>query len=77
MDYEFSIGWMFGGLAVALAGGLIVIFYKQIADGLAGGVSSYEKVKLFGIIAIVLGLLITSNLLPAILTWLVQLMFKI
>ncbi len=77
MDYEFSIGWMFGGLVVALAGGLIVIFYKQIADGLAGGVSSYEKVKLFGIIAIVLGLLITSNLLPAILTWLVQLMFKI
>jgi hypothetical protein len=77
MDYEFSIGWMFGGLVIALAGGLIVIFYKQIADGLAGGVSSYEKVKLFGIIAIVLGLLITSNLLPAILTWLVQLMFKI
>lgn len=77
MDYEFSIGWMFGGLVVALAGGLIVIFYKKIADGLAGGVSSYEKVKLFGIIAIVLGLLITSNLLPAILTWLVQLMFKI
>lgn len=77
MDYEFSIGWMFGGLVVALAGGLIVIFYKQIADGLAGGVSSYEKVKLFGIIAIVLGLLITSNLLPAVLTWLVQLMFKI
>ena len=77
MDYEFSIGWMFGGLVVALAGGLIVIFYKQIADGLAGGVSSYEEVKLFGIIAIVLGLLITSNLLPAILTWLVQLMFKI
>ena len=77
MDYEFSIGWMFGGLAVALAGGLIVIFYKQIADGLAGGVSSYEKVKLFGIVTIILGLLITSNLLPAILTWLVQLMFKI
>ena len=77
MDYEFSIGWMFGGLVVELAGGLIVIFYKQIADGLTGGVSSYEKVKLFGIIAIVLGLLITSNLLPAILTWLVQLMFKI
>ena len=77
MDYEFSIGWMFGGLVVALAGGLIVIFYKQIADGLASGVSSYEKVKLFGIVTIILGLLITSNLLPAILAWLVQLMFKI
>ena len=47
MEYSFSIGWLFGGLAIALAGGLIVIFYKQIADNLANGVSSYDHVKLF------------------------------
>lgn len=76
MDYEFSIGWLFGGLAIALAGGLIVIFYKQISDNLASGVSSYEKVKLFGVLAIVVGLLMASNLLPIILTWLVQLIFR-
>ena len=76
MDYEFSIGWLFGGLAIALAGGLIVIFYKQISDNLASGVSSYERVKLFGVLAIVVGLLMASNLLPIILTWLVQLIFR-
>ena len=76
MEYEFSLGWMFGGLAIALAGGLIVVFYKQIADNLASGVSSYERVKLFGIITIVVGLICTANLHTFILGGLVNLMFK-
>lgn len=76
MDYEFSLGWLFGGLAIALAGGLIVIFYKQIADGLVNGVSSYDKVKLFGVIAIIIGLICTANLHTFVLTLLVNLLFK-
>lgn len=62
MEYEFSFGWLIGGLAIALAGGLIVIYYKQIADGLVNGVSSYDKVKLFGVITVVVGLICTANL---------------
>ena len=75
MEYEFSLGWMFGGLVITLAGGLIVIFYKQIADNLANGVSSYDRVKLFGIITAVVGLLITANLHTFILKLLVNLLF--
>ena len=75
MEYEFSIGWLFGGLAIALAGGLIVIFYKQIADNLVNGVSSYDKVKLFGVITIIVGLICTANLHSCILGLLVHLMF--
>lgn len=75
MSYEFSLGWLFGGLAIALAGGLIVIFYKQIADGLVNGVSSYDKVKLFGVIAIIIGLICTANLHTFVLSLLVKLMF--
>ena len=75
MDFEYSIGWMFGGLVIALAGGLIVVFYKQIADNLANGVSSYERVKLFGVITIIVGLLITANLHTFILSLIVHLMF--
>ena len=75
-NFTFDFGWMFGGLAIALAGGLIVIFYKQIADNLVNGVSSYDKVKLFGIITIIVGLVITANLHTFILTWLVHLMFN-
>ena len=75
MEYTFSVEWLFGGLLIALAGGLIVIFYKPIADNLASGVSSYDKVKLFGVITIVVGLICTANLHTLILSWLVNLMF--
>ncbi len=75
MDFEFSLGWMFGGLVIALVGGLIVIFYKQIADNLVNGVSSYEKVKLFGIIIVIIGLICTANLHVFILSWITNLMF--
>ncbi len=76
MDYSFSIAWMFGGLAIALIGGLVVLFYKQIADGLANGVTSYDKVKLFGVILILIGLICAANLHTFLLSGLVNLMFN-
>ena len=76
MEYEFSIGWLFGGLAIALVGGLIVIFYKPIADNLANGVSSYEKVKLAGVIAIIVGLICMANLHTFLLSLIVNLLFN-
>ena len=60
---------------IALAGGLIVIFYRQIAENLANGVSSYDHVKLFGVITVVVGLLVTANLHTFLLGLLVKLMF--
>ena len=77
MKYEFSLSWMFGGLAIALVGALIVIFYRQIADNLVNGVSSYSKVKLFGVITIIIGLLCTANLHTFLLGGLVKLIFGI
>lgn len=76
MDFTFDLGWMVGGLVIALAGGLIVVFYRQIADNLANGVSSYERVKLFGVITIIVGLLITANLHIFILTLITNLLFN-
>ena len=75
MDFEFSFGWMIGGIVIAIAGGLIVVFYRQIAENLANGVSSYDHVKLFGVITIIVGLLVTANLHIFLLTLLVNLMF--
>lgn len=76
MDFTFSFGWMFGGIGIIIAGGLVVIFYRQIAENLANGVSSYEKVKLFGIITIVIGFLLATNLFPLAMTALVRLLFN-
>ena len=75
MDFEFSFGWMAAGLAIALAGGLIVVFYRPIAENMANGVSSYEKVKLFGIITLIIGFLVTANLHIFILTLITNLIF--
>lgn len=76
MDFTFSLGWLFGGIGILIAGGLIVVFYRQIAENMANGVSSYDKVKLFGVITIVIGFLAATNLLPFVLTALVGLLFN-
>ena len=75
MDFTFNMGWMFGGLIITLIGGLIVVYYRQIADNMASGVSSYDKVKLFGIITIIIGLLVTANLHVLVLTLISNLLF--
>lgn len=73
MDFEFSVGWMIAGLVIAAAGGAVVFFYKPIAENLANGVASYERVKLFGIITTVVGLLITANLHTLVLSLIIKL----
>ena len=75
MDFTFNFGWMFGGILITIAGVLVVVFYKPIAENLANGVSSYEHVKLFGIITAIVGLLVTANLHLLVLTAIVNLLF--
>ncbi len=76
MSWEFSIGWFITGLIILIAGILVVVFYRQIAENLASGVSSYDRVKLFGIIGSALGLIIMANIHTFLLELLVQLIFK-
>jgi len=72
-NFTFDFGWMIGGILITILGGLIVVFYRQIADNLANGVSSYGHVKLFGVITIVVGLIFTANLHIILLTLIVNL----
>ena len=55
----------------------MVVFHRQITDNfLTTGVSGYDKVKFWGVITCILGLLIMTNLHTAILTALVNIVFK-
>ena len=72
MDFTFNIGWLIGGLLIAAAGGAVVYFHQPIANNLANGVRSYDHVKLFGVITIVVGLLVAMNLHTLLLTLLVN-----
>ena len=67
---------MVAGLVIAAIGGAIVFFYKPIADNLVNGVSSYDKVKLAGIITVVVGFIITANLHTFLLELLTKLIFN-
>ncbi|MFV0485119.1 MAG: hypothetical protein ACK5MU_02755 [Candidatus Saccharimonadales bacterium] len=76
ISWEFSIGWFMLGLLILIAGGLVVVFYRQISENLASGVSSYDKVKLFGLIGCGVGLLIMMNLHTLLLQFFVSLFIK-
>lgn len=75
MDYTFNLGWLFAGIAITVVGGLVVFFYRQIAENFANGVSSYDRVKLFGVITVVVGLIVTANLHTFLLGLLANLIF--
>ena len=74
MEYQFNFGWMIAGLVITLGGILVVVFYRQISDTMANGVSSYEKMKLYGVITVIVGLLTTSNILSFILEFVFRLL---
>ena len=76
INWSFNFGWVIFGLLIAAAGTAVTVYYRQIADNMAGGINSYDKVKLFGIIAIIVGLLVMANLHTLILSVLVQIIFK-
>jgi hypothetical protein len=76
ISWEFSVGWFVLGLLILIAGGLVVIFYRQISENLASGVSSYDRVKLFGLIGCGVGLLIMMNLHTLLLRFFVSLIIR-
>lgn len=56
-----------------MAGGAVVLFYRQISDNMASGVASYSRVKFWGMVIAGLGLVIMTNLHTLLLTAFVNL----
>ncbi|MBQ2638596.1 hypothetical protein IJF91_00845 [Candidatus Saccharibacteria bacterium] len=76
MDWNFSFGWMFLGLIILAASGAIVANYQKISDHMLSGVSSYDRVKFWGMIGVGIGLAVMANLHTFLLTLFVNLVFK-
>jgi hypothetical protein len=62
MQYEFSFVSFGFGLIIVIAGVLFMRFHQVIADNLGGGMSSYDRYKLWALIACIVGVLVTFNL---------------
>jgi hypothetical protein len=75
MQYQFSIGSFFIGLLILLIGVGFVRWYQVIADNLGGGVSSYDRFRLVGLLTCLLGFIVMLNLDTLILTWFFSLLF--
>ncbi len=60
--WTFDLGYFIGGIFLLIAGTLIVVFHQKIADNLAGGVASYNKVKLFGLGACAVGFIFIAQI---------------
>ncbi len=62
MDYSFSWSWFLIGMIVTAAGAALVIWYREVADNIGGGVGSYERYRLWGLIAVGVGFIVMINL---------------
>lgn len=62
MNYEFSWGSFLIGLLIIAAGAILTIYYQWIADNFGSGVGSYDRYKLYGVIACVVGFIVSLNL---------------
>jgi hypothetical protein cdiviTM7_02192 len=76
MQWNFSFGWMIIGLLITAISGLVISKYQIISDNMLSGVSSYDRVKFWGLIGVGLGLAVTANLHTLFLTLLVSIVFK-
>ena len=76
MDWNFSIGWMITGIIITAISGAVVAKYQAISDYMLSGVSSYDRVKFWGMIGVGIGLAVIANLHTLILTIFVNLVFK-
>ena len=60
--YEFSWGWFFIGFLIVVGGVVFVRFHQWAADNFGGGVSSYDRFKLWAVITCIVGVLVMLNL---------------
>ena len=75
MEYELSLGSFFIGLLILVTGVVFVRFHQLIADNLGGGVSNYERYKLYAFLTCALGLVVMVNLHVVFLTWFFGMIF--
>jgi hypothetical protein len=73
--YQFDLGSFFLGLLILAAGVAFVRWYQQVADNFGGGVSSYDRYKLWAFITCGVGLIVMVNLHTFLLTWFFNTLF--
>jgi hypothetical protein cdiviTM7_02192 len=74
--YSFSLTTFFVGLLIFIAGGSLILWHRWIGDNFVYGVSSYDKIKFWGVIGCILGFFVMLNLHTVFLEFFVKMLFK-
>ena len=69
---EFEIGTFFMGMMIVFCVVLMVRYYKEISDNFVNGISSYDKVRLWGLGVTIFGLLFAFNIVQWLLVTLIK-----
>jgi len=69
MEYIFSWSWFGIGALILLAGAALTAWYRPIADNFGSGVVSYERFRMWGLIAVGIGFLVMVNVHTLLLGW--------
>jgi hypothetical protein len=72
--YEFSTLALLWGIIIMALSAVFIRFHRPIANEIGGGLGSYEKYKLYGLIGVGFGILMMFNI-PAFLLLLIASMF--
>jgi hypothetical protein cdiviTM7_02192 len=62
MTYTFSWTSFIIGFMILCAGGAVTLWHRQLADMFGGGVGSYSRYQLYGLIACGVGIVVMVNL---------------
>jgi len=73
--YEFSWLWFVIGIIVSGGGIAFLRFYKEVADNMGNGVSSYNHYKIAALIISGTGILMTFNLHNLVIAFIANLIF--
>lgn len=76
MEYTFSWNWFFIGMVILAAGSALIVWYRPIADNMGGGVMSYDRYRLWGLVACAVGLVVMLNLHAILLQFLIGGLFQ-
>jgi hypothetical protein len=76
MDWNFDFGWMIIGLFLTAGGALMIYKSQLIAEHVFSSTSAIDRIKLWGVIIILVGLAVLANLHTLLLTLIVRIVFK-
>ncbi|NTW62257.1 hypothetical protein HGB25_02505 [Candidatus Saccharibacteria bacterium] len=62
MPYEFSFGSFFVGFLIVAIGVAFMRWHRVLADNFGSGVASYDKARLWALITVLLGFVVSINL---------------